>query len=112
MSGAGLGLDRDSSVCLGEREGGISVTQLPLQKSGGFDLVAMAVMTSLFPLMVLDTGILQIKRLSETVRALVSHSMTGSSENNKRDQVTYKGRHTRLMPDLNGSFESPWFYKY
>lgn len=54
MSGAGLGLDRDSSVCLGEREGGISVTQLPLQKSGGFDLVAMAVMTSLFPLMVLD----------------------------------------------------------
>lgn len=52
-------------------------------------MVAMAVMTSLFPLMVLDTGILQIKRLSETVRALVSHSMTGSSENNKRDQRNF-----------------------
>lgn len=58
---------------VGGREGGLSVTQVPLQKSGGFDFVA-TVMAILFPLLILGT-----------VRDLVSHFLTDSSRNKRRD---------------------------
>lgn len=46
----------------------------PLSHPAALDFVAVAIMTSLFPLLVL-----------ETLRELVSHSMTGSSANNRKD---------------------------
>lgn len=72
----------EPAVCVLGRVKGVSVTQLPLQKSVSFGLVSIVVLTSHGPKDYIPPN-------QETVRILESHPMTVSPRNTRRGQRSF-----------------------